>query len=379
MITKPFPLILTRRSRGGFALKQTDRAHGFTFGEVLVSVVVLVIVIFMVAQLMSSTTAITRTGNKRIETDTQARVVFDRMALDFAQMLGRTDVDYYVKGASGYKGHSNGHGWGNKKVAGQLGSDQLAIFSQVPGYYPSGPRSSVSLVAYRVNESTPTKPAYLRLERMGKGLLWNAANISTNQNNALYPIVFLPQTIDGMGKPWYGATNNDNKAWTELDADYETIGPGVFRFEYYYMLKNGRLTDVPWDKLDWPTRQKLGNDPDPLTNPNIGLNDVEAIGVTIAVIDPAGRALINAANPASLDDLASDLDDFRSARGRGVGNQNKYIGMMEAAWKAVLFGDAANGVPGVVNTGLTSSGTPIPPEAAKAIRVYTRYFDFKSL
>src|SRR5438034_8120452 len=29
--------------------------------------------------------------------DTQARAVFDRMALDFAQMLKRSDVDYYLK------------------------------------------------------------------------------------------------------------------------------------------------------------------------------------------------------------------------------------------------------------------------------------------
>jgi prepilin-type N-terminal cleavage/methylation domain-containing protein len=368
---KSLAIATTQRSRGGFTLKQRDCTRGFTLPELLVSVFVLVIIIFMAMQLMTTATAITRTGNKHIDTDTQARVVFDRMALDFAQMVGRTDVDYYVKGATGYKGHGNGHGWGNKKVAGQLGSDQLAFFSQVPGYYPSGARSSISLLAYRVNESTPAKPAYQRLERLGKGLLWNAANTSTNQNNALYPIVFLPQTIDGMGKPWYGATNNDNKAWDELDADYETIGPGVFRFEYYYLLKDGRLRDVPWDTLDWPTRQKLGNDPDPITNPNIGLNDVEAIGVTIAVIDPAARALINAANPNSLDDLASDLDDFRSARGRGVGNQNKYIGMMEDAWKTV--------VETVAQTGSTSSNTPVPPEAAKGIRIYTRYFDLKSL
>jgi len=364
MITKSFSLTVTRRTRRAFTLKQRVCARGFTLAELLVSVFVLTIIVFMFAQLMTSATAVSRTGNKHIDTDTQSRVVFDRMALDFAQMVGRTDVDYYVKGGSGYKGHGNGHGWGNKKVAGQLGSDQIAFFSQVPGYYPSGPRSSISLVAYRVNESTPTKPAYLRLERMGKGLLWNAADTQTN-NNALYPILFLPQTIDGVGRPWYGATNNDNKPWAELDADYETIGPGVFRFEYYYLLKNGRLRDVPWDDTDRPGQTSL-------TNPvKIGLKDVEAIGVTIAVIDPTGRALINAANPNSLDDLASDLDDFRSARGRGVDNQNKYIGMMEDAWKTV--------VETVAQTGETSSHTPVPPAAAKAIRIYTRYFDLKSL
>ena len=324
---------------------------------------VLTILVFMFTQMMTTATAVNRNGNRHIDTDTQARVVFDRMALDFAQMLGRTDVDYYVKGSTGYKGHGNGHGWGNKKVVGQLGSDEIACFNACRVYSIRERPSPISLVAYRVNESSPTKPAYLRLERMGKGLLWNAANTSINQNNALYPIVFLPQTIDGMGRPWYGATNNDNKAWDELDADYETIAPGVFRFEYYYLLKNGRLRDVPWDDTDRPGQTSLSN---PV---KIGLGDVEAIGVTIAVIDPAARDLINAANPASLDDLASDLDDFRSAW-RGIGNQTKYIGMMEDAWKTVIET--------VAQTGQTSSHTPVPPEAAKGIRVYTRYFDLKS-
>ena len=58
------------------------------------------------------------------------------MALDFAQMLKRTDIDYYVKQRSGYNGHGNGHGWGQGKN-GDKGSDQMAFFSAVPGYYPS--------------------------------------------------------------------------------------------------------------------------------------------------------------------------------------------------------------------------------------------------
>src|SRR5438034_4743001 len=84
---------------------------GFTLVEVLVSMVVVVLLVFMFAQLMTSTSAINRDGHKRIDTDTQARVVFDRMAIDFAQMIKRTDVDYYVKQRV-YKGHGNGHGCG---------------------------------------------------------------------------------------------------------------------------------------------------------------------------------------------------------------------------------------------------------------------------
>src|SRR5437773_6207906 len=126
-------------------------AAGFTLAELLVSVFVLVLLIFMFTQLMTSATAITRNDHKHVDTDTQARATLDRMALDFAQMLKRTDVDYYVKQRTGYKGHGNGHGWGQGKN-GDKGSDQMAFFSLVPGYYPGSSASPICLVAYRVNE-----------------------------------------------------------------------------------------------------------------------------------------------------------------------------------------------------------------------------------
>ena len=127
--------------------------EGFTLAELLVSVFVLLLLILMFTQLMTSATAITRSDHKHIDTDTQAREVLDRMAVDFAQMLKRTDVDYYVKQRSGYKGHGNGHGWGQGHN-GDKGSDQIAFFSHIPGYYPASYGSSLALVAYRVNEST---------------------------------------------------------------------------------------------------------------------------------------------------------------------------------------------------------------------------------
>ena len=150
-------------------MKPRRALEAFTLAELLVSVFVLTIIIFMVAQLMNNASAITRTGHKHISTDTQARAVFDRMAVDFAQMLERTDIDYYIKGPTNYNGHGNGHGWGRKRQTGQQGSDQLAFFSQVPGYYPStGSQSPISLVAYRIYEGASTDPAYLKLQRLGK-------------------------------------------------------------------------------------------------------------------------------------------------------------------------------------------------------------------
>jgi prepilin-type N-terminal cleavage/methylation domain-containing protein len=329
--------------------------RAFTLLELLISIVVLGLIILCVAQVVNNAAAVARPANKHIETDTQARVILDRMALDFAQMLKRTDIDYYFKGESKYNGHGNGHAWGQRVQTGQQGSDQIAFFTQVAGYYPStGSQSPLSLVAYRINQNTsPGNPSYLMLERLGKGLDWNGVS------NPNIPIVFLPMTIDAT---WPAAVKNDNSNASK-DSAYETIGPQVFRFEYYYLLKNGRLNGVPWNTDAGHTAIN-------------GLTDVQAIGVTIAVIDPASRALINAANPSSLFDLASDLADFKTAPGRGVGQANKYIGGIEASWQAALL----NVINGTLNQqpGYTSSGTPVPLEAAKAVRFYTRYFDLRA-
>src|SRR5437773_980730 len=181
---------------------------GFTLAELLVSVFVLVLLTFMFAQLMTTAAVMTRTGNKHFDTDTQARVVLDRMALDFAQMVKRTDVDYYIKQPNKYNGHGNGHGCGQGRN-GDKGSDQIAFYSQVPGYYPSttaAEQSPISLVAYRVSEANGAR--YGTLERMAKGLRWNGVDNSTG-NSATYPIVFatgqFPSSTQG-NCPYAGTT-----------------------------------------------------------------------------------------------------------------------------------------------------------------------------
>ena len=352
-----------------------DNEGGFTLAELLVSVVVLVMVIFMVAQLMSSATAVTRTGNKHIDTDTQARVVFDRMALDFAQMLKRTDIDYYVKQRSGYKGHGNGHGWGQGKNA-DKGSDQMRFLQRGARLLSVWQRDSpISLVAYRVNESTQSWAAgsYGRLERMAKGLHWAGVD-DNNATNNTYTRLFLPQASDCWCRPvgnqqWQAAINNDNTQSTSFDADYEVIGPGVFRFEYFYLLKNGRRDGLAVGQdgriLSIGKRSAIPQ--------VLALSQVEAIGVAIAVINPEARALIQAAasNAAygDITDIAADLADFKNAN--GIGNAGKKIGDMENKWKAV--------VESIAQTGQTPSNRLIPREAAKGIRIYSRYFDLKTL
>lgn len=342
---KRFPIVNSRRNSGAFTLI-----------ELIISCVILTLLILLATQVVNTAATIARPANKRIDTDTQARAILDRMGVDIARMLKRTDVDYYIKQPTGkYKGHGNGHGYGKKLQTGQQGSDQIAFFSQAPGYYPAGAQSPLSLIGYRINENS-NSASYLQLERMGKGLLWNGVNTNLNQPptnpNFTSPMFFLPLLITDR---WPDATSG-----TTANLDYEVLGPQVFRFEYYYLLKNGRVTDVPWDTDERPTQQTIA------TPTSIGLVDIQAIAVAIAVIDPASRSLIPAD---SLFEVASDMDDFATAPGRGNGAAKK-IGDLEVQWNTV--------VETIARTGRTSDNSPVPPAAASAIRIYNRYFDLRN-
>lgn len=346
--------------------KPPPRLVGFTLIEVMVAVAVLAILIVFFAQLTNSTTAITRAGTRHMDADTQARAVLDRLGFDIGRMIRRNDLDYYIKGLASYTGHGNGHGWGKKLQGGQQGSDQCAFFASVPGYYSqSSGQSPISLIAYRINQnSTIATEPYLQMQRMAKGLLWNGVD-TTNNTNSTYGVVFLPSTISTISS-WSAAIKNDNSTQSTdpTDLSYEVVGSQVFRFEYWYLLKSGILTDIPWDQAAAPAHTWLN-----------GWTDVQAIGAAIAVIDPAARAIIPST---TLLDIASDLDDFKTAPGRGVGGQKK-VGDIEYRWNTVLFGDPANlaNTPGILNRGTTTNGSAVPREVVKAIRVYVRYYDLR--
>jgi hypothetical protein len=175
------------------------------------------------------------------------------MAIDFVQMVKRTDVDSYVKSSD------------SAVLWQQQQNDQIAFYSAVPGYYPAtGAQSPLSLVAYRVN-SDPASSSYNKLERLGKGLVWNGVS-TTNK-----PAVFLPLTISST---WPYATNQNPDP--SSPSAYEVIGPDVFRFEYYYKLTSGFITDCG---------PNCGSPPHPW-------RDVAAIVVGIAVLDPKSKVLL---------------------------------------------------------------------------------------
>jgi hypothetical protein len=287
-----------------------QRHAAFTLVELLVTVGVLVLLVLLFTQLLNCAASITTLGHKQMDADSQARQLLDRMAIDFAQLVKRSDVDFFGKGTIAP----------NSVGSAMTGNDQIAFYSAVPGYYPSaGSQSPVSLVAYRINSVSGTT-AFNKMERLGKGLVWNA--VSTTDT----PVVFMPLTIGvSAASPlgtWPYATNANPDP--SSPPAYETIGPQVFRFEYCYLLKaNGSLS----------------------TTPPSDVSGIAAVVVDIAAIDPKSKVLLNNAQVTS---LAGLLGDYTSGMAPGQLRNN---------WQNAL-----------------NANTTLPRPALSGVRLYERFF-----
>src|SRR5438552_11619909 len=85
--------------RSGQALPLQRRGTaGFTLAELVVTVGVLVLLVLLFTQLLNTAATVTTLGHKKMGADSEARQLLDRMAIDFAQMVKRSDVDFFGKG-----------------------------------------------------------------------------------------------------------------------------------------------------------------------------------------------------------------------------------------------------------------------------------------
>jgi len=278
---------------------------GFTLAELLVSVGVLVLLTLLATQLLNSAATIMTLGHRQMDADSQARELFDRMAIDFAQMIRRPDVDYYLKSSTTANDC--------RLCTRQRGNDQIAFYSTVPGWsaLTGAQQGPVSIIGYRINVSGTTLSN--RLERLGEALVWNGATSDTRSDGRPASVIFWAPL-----NPWANLTNSP----------FDIIGRDVFRFEYYYLLKNGDLSSTPWYA----------------TSSVRGMQDVSAIMVDIAVIDPKSRVLLSNSDIAG---LAEDLADY----------SGQAPGGLLAGWRAALDGN-----------------TSLPRPALSSVRLYQRCF-----
>jgi hypothetical protein len=358
------------------------KTAAFTLAELLVSIGVLVLLVFLATQLLNSAASITTLGHKQMDMDAQARQLLDRMAIDFAQMVKRSDVDYYLKSSAPSP----------LRNLLQPGNDKIAFYSAVPGYYLSGfgstQQSPVSLVSYRMN-------AQHKLERMGKGLLWNAVA------PADIPIVFMPKPIASpipVGELPSPAPNptfapvwpnvHDLSVSPTPDPNTEVVGSQVFRFEYYYLVSGQfapaagatptpappTLSDIPWDTriCSCPPTPTPAATPTPTITPAAalcchtapeGMQDIAAVVVDIAVIDPKSRVLVTDCQLAQLNGAPLPAGCQQPAQYPVLTDfaANMTPGQLLAQWQAALD---ANVYP---------NGIKLSQPARAGIRVYERY------
>jgi len=368
----------------------------FTLIELMVSMVVLILLVVMIVSLTNSATTVFTSGRNRLDADSQARLIFDRMAVDFAKMVKRPDADCVFAKLDGGAGDGE--------------NDAMFFYSEAPAYFNSsvtGNASPVTLVGYRINFNNANHPGVPVLERLGKGLTWDGATSGTNPGG----MVFL--TIPGSSAtPGSASTITGN--WTELgtpagangcafgdgtDSDYSVLSDEVYRIEIQFLLtdqsisimpiltatpaswrNNGgqtfytQSTSDPTSNNNWPiynvgsrwwnktTKQgficaKINNVNNGLVGGavwnRIGIQDVDAVIVGIALLDDNSRKLISSTN--SYVNMVNALNDASA----GTPVLQTWNG-----WNGSSYTSPA--------PFLTSSN--IPKAAAGQIRVYQRYF-----
>ena len=123
--------------------------------------------VILVGRLMSGATSAINQSSKRMDSDSQVRLIFDRMANDFSAIVRRQDVDYIF--------------------AKQNGNDTMYFFSEAAKYFDTSvsdsAKSSLALVGYRVNSS-------FQLERLSRGLTWDGP-VDRHQHREVW--FFLPR------------------------------------------------------------------------------------------------------------------------------------------------------------------------------------------
>ena len=372
--------------------------RGFTLIELLVSMAVLILLIAMIVGLTNSTATVFSAGRNRMDSDSQARLIFDRMAVDFAKMVKRQDVDCVFAKLDGGAG------------AGE--NDAMFFFSEAPAYFNSnvtGNASPVTLVGYRINFNNANYPNVPVLERLGKGLTWDGATSGATPGG----MVFLANpggsatpnsatTIPGNWTSLGTLSGTNNSAFGDgTDSDYSVLSDEVYRIEIQFLLTDQSISPNPVlsaRPASWTTGtlasftfyNQTGSDPASTSDSSnhytigsrwfntstkqgyictnaaptratwnrIGVQDIAAVIVAIALLDDNSRKLVSSTS--SYVNMVNALDDAPT----GTSVSGTTVLQTWNGWNGSSYTNPA--------PFLTQSN--IPKAAAAQIRVYQRYF-----
>jgi len=268
--------------------------------ELLVATAVFLLVAVAVATIVSSTAQVSGLARNRIRAEGTANQVFDRMAADFQRAVLRPGLPDRID-----------------KLA---GNDVLTFYARADAY--AGDRG-ISKVSYKVD---------------GGNLLRGAEGFSWMNTGTLPQLTVTGITPDSPSDPTATVFTETREPQILDPENFEPLGPGVFRIEYCFLLKDGTLSTVPVMQLPgvlnalaattspditetgytagsrWfrPTsassasRTFICTDTTVTTSTwkRLGWDDVDAIVVGIAALDPeTQRAFADLLTPAKLDQM----------------------------------------------------------------------------
>lgn len=344
---------------------------GFTLVELLLAMTILAVIVVLMAQVVNSAAQATRNSGKHMDADSQARMVFDRMAGDFSSMVRRPDADTLIFKNSG--------------------NDVMYFYSEGSAYFTNSVdtsnKNSIALVGYRINTNNPLYPNSPVLERLGKGLLWTASSSTNNPVFLTTPTgSAIPTNTSTLAGNWSAVVGTSAGGYTDgSDASFQVLGELVYRMELQFLLTDGTLSDWPIltnAPANWPSSATFytssASDPtlssgtptyttgsrwfntasqrgyictsaasNAATWTPIGTRDIAAIVVTLAILDSSSRKII----PSSTTISGTALTDSSGG---------SYIG---SSWQST-----------VTTNSTFASQTGIPKAAASQVRIFQRCF-----
>jgi len=295
------------------ARKHSVRA--FTLVEVLVATSVLTLMVLMLTALMNSAALTVTAGNRHLAADDQARLVFDRMQVDFARMLRRNDVYISLNKATG--------------------NDSFTFMAETPGYFAasgsltSSQESNVSLINYQIPAAGTTSASGQNLAnqlcRIGQGYQWTG-------------IAFTPASA-----PTPDVVDNAH-----------ILSNSIFRMESAFIYRAG------------DTALQISSIP-----PTAGSNmqNLEAVIVALGVLDSDSQKIVPAG---SYPTLIAALHDYPDASSSQPASQTISLSTASGTVTPATIDPILSNWRSEINSPTFAATADIPAAAARQVRVYQR-------
>jgi hypothetical protein len=318
--------------------------QSFTLVEMLTAIAVLALLLTLLFGMLDSASQLVDSAEKGGDSAIQAKQVLDRIGLDIAGIVNRSDVDqfYYQPGIA-------------------TGNDKMFFYSEALGYSPTAATStnSVSLIGYRVENNANLTPPQPVLQRLALGLPL-AGPVGTVMQFLIFPastqaipITYAradpSSTLSGATSPWSSIVGSTGDADNGLTPTYyDEISSQVLRMEICFQDQSGKFSTGPPLVNKNPTATTIAN-------------PASAIIVAIAVLDSKSRQLVS--TQAAWTALQQALPDLPSAI--AVSGTSGQPILMDSLWNAALMNSATI-------QSLKSQG--VPASVTARVRVYQRYY-----